>query len=154
MPDRRYISSSDKGKRPLLDIREPPLSNAREQGRRDLRSSYPPMSPRSRETVHRTHGWEPNVFGDYPPNPQRSSMHSHRTSGYDATRTTPFPSSSRMGREYENYKGYTTRAIQESTERNRQKRELGGQFNTNRISPEVHRELYDQADSIKNLRER
>lgn len=47
MPDRRYISSSDKGKRPLLDIREPPLSNAREQGRRDLRSTHEPKKPRN-----------------------------------------------------------------------------------------------------------
>lgn len=68
------------------------------------RSTYPPRTPRGRETSRRVEGWEPNPYGQFPPNPMTSSMIAHNSSGYDSTRSEMFPDDSPMGRQYKEYK--------------------------------------------------
>lgn len=120
------------------------------KGKQSISSSYPPSNPKSRESLRRLEGWEPNTFGDFPSSPMSSSMYNYNSTGYDATRSTVFPDNSRMGREYGKYKERSDQAMRASTEYNKARRELG--THNSKISEEGHRKLLTQSQNIINHR--
>ena len=120
------------------------------KGKQSVSSSYPPSNPKSRESVRRLEGWEPNTFGDFPSDPMSSSMYNYNSTGYDATRSTAFPDNSQMGRDYSEYKGHSYQAMQASTEYKKERRALG--THNHKISAGGHRQLEAQSQKIINHR--